>query len=384
MIGRRGWRRRRRERAGPPIEAVAAIAQRLAVLLSAGVAPHSAWGYLGAGDSGLGVSDGDSPGAGSTGSGALDSGSLDSGATDLSAPGSNALGSGAPGSSTTGPRRASARTPPSNDEITARIVDAAAVAGRRGEGVAAAIAGEARLLGGQIGDAWLALAGAWEVATQAGAPLASSLRQLASTFREVGQLHRTVEVALTGPTATARMMMALPVVGILFGGLMGFDSVHTLFFTVPGLLCLVIGGALMLLGHLWNGRLMRTARARNPAPGLELDLMAIAMTGGGSLERARELVRSALADFDLPVQGDGTALDRVLLLSGRAGVPAAELLRSEADEQRRNARSAGERRAEGLSVTLMMPLGLCVLPAFMLVAVVPLLLAVLSSTLRTI
>jgi tight adherence protein B len=159
--------------------------------------------------------------------------------------------------------------------------------------------------------------------------------------------------------------------------------VHTLFFTLPGLLCLAVGAALMLLGHFWNGQLMRTARARDPAPGLELDLMAIAMTGGGSLDSARALVQSVLTDFELPGRGDNEILDRVLELSSRAGIPAAELLRSEADELRRDARSAGERRAENLAVTLMMPLGLCVLPAFMLVAVLPLLLAVLSSTLHT-
>ena len=73
----------------------------------------------------------------------------------------------------------------------------------------------------------------------------------------------------------------------------------------------------------------------------------------------------------------------MLDLSSRAGVPAAELLRSEAEQLRRDARSAGQRRAATLSVTLMLPLGLCVLPAFMLVGVVPLLISVLSSTLTT-
>jgi len=339
----------RRDRAVPPIESVAAVAQRLAVLLSAGVSPHSAWGYL-----------------------------------ESEPPASALPATTRPGPTRVGPSVAASTAIAAS---TARIVAAADTAGSRGESVSAAIAFEARQLGGQIGDAWLALAGAWEVAIQSGAPLASCLRQLASTFREVGQLHRTLDVALTGPTATAQMMMALPTVGILFGTLMGFDAVHTLFFTVPGLICLFGGAALMVLGHLWNGRLMHTARARDPAPGLELDLMAIAMTGGGSLERARALVQTTLTDFDLPGGGgDGGArsvLDRVLELSSRAGVPAAELLRSEADELRRDARSAGERRAESLAVTLMMPLGLCVLPAFMLVAVVPLLLSVLSSTLHT-
>jgi tight adherence protein B len=55
-------------------------------------------------------------------------------------------------------------------------------------------------------------------------------------------------------------------------------------------------------------------------------------------------------------------------------------LRAEANEARRAARSVGERKAATLAVTLMLPLGLCILPAFMVLGVAPLLIAVISST----
>ncbi|TFB48390.1 type II secretion system F family protein, partial [Cryobacterium tagatosivorans] len=255
----------------------------------------------------------------------------------------------------------------------------------RGDSIADAVAEEARALGGQAGDAWLGLAAAWGVATQAGAPLAACLRELAASFRDVGQVHRDLAVALAGPKATARMVMGLPLVGILFGSVLGFNTVQTLFLTVPGLVCLATGTLLMLAGARWNGRLVRSARARDPTPGLALDLTAIGMTGGGSVERARTLVRSVTERYGVcgAEGGSEPAIDRVLALSARAGVPAAELLRSEADQLRRDARSEGQRAAATLSVTLMIPLGVCVLPAFMLVCVLPLLLAVLSSTLRS-
>jgi len=311
-----------RRRAEPSIEEVAAVAQRLAVLLSAGVSPVSAWEYL-------------------------------------------------------VPVPSDARPEPASD----RVVRAAAQAGSRGDSIADAVAVEARALGGQAGDAWLGLAAAWAVATEAGAPLAVCLRELAASFRTLGQLHRDLQVALAGPTATAKMVMWLPLVGILFGSVLGFNTLQTLFLTVPGLICLAVGGLLMLAGARWNRRLVRSARARDPAPGLELDLTAIGMNGGGSALRARALVRSTTDRYGLRGSDPEGAIDRVLALSARAGVPATELLRSEADQLRRDARSAGRRRAETLAVTLMIPLGVCVLPAFMLVGVVPLLLSVLSSTL---
>jgi len=81
-----------------------------------------------------------------------------------------------------------------------------------------------------------------------------------------------------------------------------------------------------------------------------------------------------------PVESALTGVDAVLDLSLRAGVPAAELLRSEAEEARRTARAEVQERASTLAVQLMLPLGLCVLPAFMVLGVVPLLVTVITST----
>jgi len=211
--------------------------------------------------------------------------------------------------------------------------------------------------------------------------LAGCLRELAASLRELAQVQRDLEVALAAPKATARLVMVLPIIGIVFGSLMGFDALHTLFATVPGLVCLGGGAILMLTAGRWNRALVRRAAPSEMTPGLRHELMAIAMSGGGSVDRSRAVVQAAAQRYAIAEGSDMVSLDRVLSLSMRAGVPAAELLRSEALQLRRDARSAGQRRAATLSVTLMLPLGLCVLPAFMLVGVVPLLISVLSSTL---
>ena len=70
----------------------------------------------------------------------------------------------------------------------------------------------------------------------------------------------------------------------------------------------------------------------------------------------------------------------MLLLSRRAGAPAGLLLRSDAREMRLEARSAAQAAAARLGVTLMLPLGVCVLPAFLVVGVVPLVVSLVSST----
>ena len=228
--------------------------------------------------------------------------------------------------------------------------------------------------------AWLGLAAAWVVATQAGASLAPTLRDVAQSLRDLATTQRELGVALAGPKATAKLVLVLPVVGVLFGVALGFDSLGVLFATVPGALCLAVGIALMFAARGWNRRLVRSATPRDPMPGLELDLLAIAVSGGASIDRARLAVSGALERCALAASGSPETIEEILALSRRAGVPAAALLRSEAQQARASARSAAQEAAGRLTVTLMMPLGLCILPAFMLLGVAPLMIAVLSST----
>lgn len=262
--------------------------------------------------------------------------------------------------------------------VEAPRISAVAHAAQSGEPIADAVVAAGQ--SAPHATAWRALAAAWLVATDAGAPLAATLAELARSLRSLSQNRRDLATAIAAPAATARMVMVLPVVGVLFGLALGFDTIGTLFTTAPGIGCLIAGSALMVVARWWNRRLVRSARPKNLAPGLGLDLMAIAVSGGASILRARTAVAEARASCGLPEDDSDAALDDILALSMRAGVPAAALLRSEAQEARRLARSDGERKAATLAVTLMLPLGLCVLPAFMLLGVAPLLISVISST----
>lgn len=258
----------------------------------------------------------------------------------------------------------------------------AAQAARAGDSISSALVRGAQAGPSELTSAWRGVAAAWFVATESGAPLASSLRVLAGSFRSIGDIEREMISGLAGPKSTARMVMFLPVVGVIFGVLLGFDTIGTLFGTGPGLACLVAGGGLLLVGARWNARLITKARPTEKAPGLVIDLMAIALTGGSSADRASDLVNRAARRLELD-PGDGVAVARVLSLAVAAGVPAADLLRSEAELERRQARSAGSAASAVLAVRLMIPLGVCVLPAFMLLGVAPLIMSVISSTLST-
>ncbi len=268
---------------------------------------------------------------------------------------------------------------PDSDDADRRIVEAAAVAAGDGEPVASAIA-SARQAHPAASPAWSVLAAAWSVADAAGSPLAACLVMLASALRDEAQLRREARAALAGPAASARLVAALPVVAVAFGAMLGFDTLGVLLGNPLGLACLLLGCACLGAGSRWSRALVARAAVAQPSAGLELELLAVALASGASLGRAAELVASALRAH-LPELPPSAAAGPVVALAERAGAPVAELLRAAAARLRGAARTDGALRAAALGVRLMLPLGCCVLPAFVLVGVAPLMISVVTGTL---
>jgi len=140
----------------------------------------------------------------------------------------------------------------------------------------------------------------------------------------------------------------------------------------------VIGALLIAGGVRWNRRLIRRARQIDATPGIALELLAIAVSGGASLDRSRVLVELALGEAGLSPLGQDA--DEVLAFSRAAGVPAAALLQSAAQEVRRSTRTRAQLQAAELGTRLLLPLGVCILPAFVALGVAPIVIAILSST----
>lgn len=226
--------------------------------------------------------------------------------------------------------------------------------------------------------AWQDVAAVLRVAERTGAPVAVVLRALAGALRRSAASDRAVRVALAGPRASARVVLALPVLGLALGSTWGAGAVQVLVGTPVGWGCCAVAMVLVLAGQAWTGRLVRAAAPDGHVPGILLDAWAVAVSGGGSWAAGGAAVRAAFGGA-VP-GGDGARLREVLALAQRAGVPAAALLRSAAEDVRDDAAAAGLAAAERLAVRLVLPLGVCVLPAFVLVGVVPVVIGVLSST----
>jgi len=225
---------------------------------------------------------------------------------------------------------------------------------------------------------WRSFASGWAVATTVGAPMAQSMRRLATALREGAGVVRDIQAALVGPQSASKLILYLPFAALGLGAVLGFNSFAFLLFRPLGWGCILFSALLIYSGAQWSARLMIRATPLSWNAGLRAELTAMALGGGASLERAVALVKTELGEaLDA---GETASIERVLALAEDAGVPAAELLRAEAERQRYEARAAGQAGAQRLGVQLLLPLGLCVLPAFVLVGVVPLIVSVLSST----
>lgn len=249
----------------------------------------------------------------------------------------------------------------SGDDVAADVCAAAGA----GSGVPEVLAARA--------DGWREVAVAWRVATVVGAPLAPSLRALADALRDAEETRDDVRVALAEPRTTARLVAWLPLVAVGLGAVLGFDPLRALTHPI-GLGCLIAGGLLMVTAHRWTAALVARAQPGDEIPGLQSEIVAIALSGGVSIARALDVIRDAGGGEPLP------ATESILALSRAAGAPAVELLRADAAAQRHRARTDGRLRAARLSSRLLLPLGVCTLPAFLLLGVGPMLLSVLGAT----
>lgn len=116
-------------------------------------------------------------------------------------------------------------------------------------------------------------------------------------------------------------------------------------------------------------------------------LQVAGQAAGGVLGRRCDVVGTSLllgADHATAWRGAEVELDpvrRALRLVAEVGVPGAGLLRRAAADERVADRLEAEARAQALGVRMVLPLGLCALPAFVAWGVVPVVLALASEVL---
>mgnify|MGYP000877505097 CR=1 FL=1 len=253
----------------------------------------------------------------------------------------------------------------------------------------------------------------------AGAPLATSLERAAEHAEERIDALLGRQSALAAPRATGRILSWLPLLGLGLGVLMGSDPVGVLTGSILGALTGLLGLGLAFAGRRWTAALVHRAEAESirtvnagseaekpasPADAapvdtaLVLELLAAQLRAGLTPLTALGTLAEALNSRPLHTvcqrlqmgSGWGSAwsgsaagtfgeLRDALAPAYTGGAPSTALLLSLADAHRLSERRAADRAAGKLSVALVVPLGLCSLPAFICLGIVPILISLLPT-----
>lgn len=253
----------------------------------------------------------------------------------------------------------------------------------------------------------------------AGAPLATSLERAAEHAEERIDALLGRQSALAAPRATGRILSWLPLLGLGLGVLMGSDLVGVLTGSLLGALTGMLGLGLAFAGRCWTAALVHraevesvravsagvekagTEKAPVTAPvdtALVLELLAAQLRAGLAPLAALGTLAEALNSRPLhtvcqrlqmgsgwqsawsgSAAGTFGELQDALAPAYTGGAPSTALLLSLADAHRLSERRAAERAAGKLSVALVVPLGLCSLPAFICLGIVPILISLLPT-----
>lgn len=246
----------------------------------------------------------------------------------------------------------------------------------------------------------------------AGAPLATSLERAAEHAEERIDALLGRQSALAAPRATGRILSWLPLLGLGLGVLMGSDPVGVLTGSILGALTGLLGLGLAFAGRRWTAVLVHRAEVESAASSgaeqtsnvppvdtaLVLELLAAQLRAGlaplaalGTLaealnSRALHTVCQRLqmgsnwgSAWSGSAAGTFGELRDALAPAYTGGAPSTALLLSLADAHRLSERRAAERAAGKLSVALVVPLGLCSLPAFICLGIVPIIISLLPT-----
>ncbi|WP_144018439.1 type II secretion system F family protein [Demequina sp. NBRC 110051] len=249
-----------------------------------------------------------------------------------------------------------------------------------------------------------AVAASATLADEGGMPLAAVLRRVLAVLHAREEAADAREAALAGPRMSARVLGWLPLAGLGLAAALDPGALRLVALTPLGWVLLVGAGLLTWVGRRWTRALL--SRAEPPAEDVPTPLVlalvdAVLAAGidvpgtltrigivlGGAdgaalVETGQRLASGAPWDeaWEAP-DADGMAdtVRQALQAAHLAGASAGPALAAAIDQAVREDKRAGQKAAAELSVTLALPLTLCLLPAFILVGVVPLIAAVIAS-----
>lgn len=239
---------------------------------------------------------------------------------------------------------------------------------------------------------------AQRVALSIGVGLAEALEAIVNTLEEAEENARTLAVSVASSQATIRLLAVLPLGGLGIAWLLGVDPLGFFFTSVTHFLVGVAGFFLWFLGFVWVRRLVgrfRRLRLEVVDPVVVVRLFEACLWAGLAVPRSLEVVgaecgyprlevlarlfmlgaRAEQVKEFLQVEAQDCLLaqhlGRAILPAWKRGSDPLATLELVVQRLRRERFMETQVGIQKLSVWLALPLGLCFLPAFICLGVVP-------------
>ncbi len=213
----------------------------------------------------------------------------------------------------------------------------------------------------------------WQLSSELGSPMGTSLRHLAANRERQLQSERQIQLAFAAPSMTAKLIGWLPLGSMALAQIIGLDPIGAITSNFLVVLAVLVGLALLATARYWTTRILLTAKPNHQDPATYIDCVAMAIEAGLPPVVATRRIQTRLFES----QGESTVttqvakVDSVLALSAKTGAAAVDLLRSLADQERHDKVHRENETIAKLNIKLLLPIGLAVLPAFGLLTIVP-------------
>jgi len=221
----------------------------------------------------------------------------------------------------------------------------------------------------------------WGLAFQIGGPVTLTLERLADVFDRQQKNLSEIQLAFAGPQATAKLVSWLPLAALALAQLVGMNPLAAVTGSTAGLVSVLLGLGLLAVGQRWSKRLLEQANSKALDPGAFIDAVLVGLQGGLPLRKSET---AAKEHFKIVFQQEVPEKDLALIktvaeLARDSGAALTKILAAEADRLREEERYQISEQIARLGIRLMIPLGVAVLPAFILIAIVPIAISLLSN-----
>lgn len=193
----------------------------------------------------------------------------------------------------------------------------------------------------------------WAIDT--GAPIKVVTSRLVAFELDMDRFKLELETANAVPIATRKLLLWLPALSLAIGQLAGFGSMAAIFQPI-GLFAFVISLGLVALGVKWSSSLLAPLMIEPRHPGFDLMKFSLTLASGGPL-----------------TESSNPDIRELVSLSRQTGAPLGELVQNEIELVTHRALQQAMAKAKRMSIELLVPMSITVLPAFLILSIVPML-----------